>query len=699
MPLALPLASKTPATATLPKCNDTVNQDDKSGPQNRRAFECSYDSTPARTVELAQNELLLRRRMRNSMQFERLGISGPIESRETKINRRSSSLTSSGSMSTGADSSPRASSNADHDTSSSFPNYQPGRARATTTNPTSNQPKPYIIVDSASPPVGSRRASRSGVLATRKQATSRGRRGSGRARRASISSPASSLLRLADSDTMFSASAHNLLLNSSRALDSKQGDLQMEEGNAKFLHRKMSTPGTIGEQADGVVMRMRIYEEATCILSNLNKRSGHPLAAETVTITKRELGVLQRSLALCAEPEYTVLANDRLELPADEYGEEVKRYLIQEYVRPEPPALRLKPTNFIGDEEAINHANVVAEIQESTSLRKWGKQPTPASSERSSVVKELKLERSQANLKRDDSAWMSPRRQNPDSKAAWRMDSDIVTSGPLVTAGSSSGMSNCENERGVIKSCDDECDMLESAKTLQAQGVEQYLERFDKLNEWGCALGGGENNKYIDGRGNGRRRRSRALTREEDEAEYAGMARRTRSASPAFHHSNETPRRQTRLGSSYSWAEQKQSGGGIGSSWLGIQDDWPVVETDGVDNKDQSSNSANLRRRSSPMMTKNPSMLLSLLLQELDEWDFDIFLVEELAPIGSMHIVTFAVFERHMMLETFSMDENVLNAFLRKVQSMYPPNPYHNSIHAADGELPFYFALLCFAMF
>jgi hypothetical protein len=360
------------------------------------------------------------------------------------------------------------------------------------------------------------------------------------------------------------------------------------------------------------------------------------------------------------------------------------------------------------ESEAINHANVAATKDELTSS-------TRASSARSSVVKELKLERSQANLKKcTEGTWMSTPPRKAKNKAAWQTDGDFVTTGPLVAPPSTTSSAHeidCLDALGSVSASgsvadddaeeddddgddeDDDDEGLESARALYSsgtQGAQAMLKRFENVNEWGYTVRdkvswGSTRERTCS---SGRRRHSRALTYK-DRLEVEDMGggrsrRRARSVSPGAQGASQNPWRQVRLGSSSSWIDgTRLSPPGIWNSG----EDWPTVEVSECDeDEDASSMSKCARRRSGAKLGNNPSLLLSMLLEELDEWDFDIFLIEELAPIGSMHIVGFAVLERHMMLETFDMDEKVLNSFLRKVQSMYPPNPYHNSIHAADGK-------------
>ena len=53
--------------------------------------------------------------------------------------------------------------------------------------------------------------------------------------------------------------------------------------------------------------------------------------------------------------------------------------------------------------------------------------------------------------------------------------------------------------------------------------------------------------------------------------------------------------------------------------------------------------------------------LIELLEKHLDDWDFDIFRVEKLAPRGPLVLIGFAVLERHQILENFKIDPEELS--------------------------------------
>jgi 3',5'-cyclic-nucleotide phosphodiesterase len=83
-------------------------------------------------------------------------------------------------------------------------------------------------------------------------------------------------------------------------------------------------------------------------------------------------------------------------------------------------------------------------------------------------------------------------------------------------------------------------------------------------------------------------------------------------------------------------------------------------------------------------------------LRKIDEWDFDVFSIQQqmsgddYATLahqpngGSLYLTTYALFLRHSCFQKFNLDERLVLNFLSVVEAGYNPNPYHNSMHAAD---------------
>lgn len=72
-----------------------------------------------------------------------------------------------------------------------------------------------------------------------------------------------------------------------------------------------------------------------------------------------------------------------------------------------------------------------------------------------------------------------------------------------------------------------------------------------------------------------------------------------------------------------------------------------------------------------------------MLLQRVDDWDFDIFRVHELEPSGgTLCLLGHVVFRAHGVDDLFHIPKECLHRFLRNIQSAYKENPYHNAVHA-----------------
>ena len=84
-------------------------------------------------------------------------------------------------------------------------------------------------------------------------------------------------------------------------------------------------------------------------------------------------------------------------------------------------------------------------------------------------------------------------------------------------------------------------------------------------------------------------------------------------------------------------------------------------------------------------------------IQSLGEWDFNIFKLQESMTGsflheglmtqpkgGSLFAVVFALFHSHNLFKKFSINEQTLMNWVSVVEAGYHPNPYHNSMHAAD---------------
>eukprot|EP01065_Artemidia_motanka_P040034 TRINITY_DN4956_c3_g1_i1.p1 TRINITY_DN4956_c3_g1~~TRINITY_DN4956_c3_g1_i1.p1 ORF type:complete len:1236 (+),score=418.21 TRINITY_DN4956_c3_g1_i1:48-3755(+) len=85
------------------------------------------------------------------------------------------------------------------------------------------------------------------------------------------------------------------------------------------------------------------------------------------------------------------------------------------------------------------------------------------------------------------------------------------------------------------------------------------------------------------------------------------------------------------------------------------------------------------------------------LIQGLDKWDFDVFEVQTAMSGGiceehlrkqprggALFVTAYALFYKWQFMQKFNISERVLLNWLSVVEAGYHPNPYHNSMHAAD---------------
>eukprot|EP01064_Diplonema_japonicum_P002041 TRINITY_DN11324_c0_g3_i1.p1 TRINITY_DN11324_c0_g3~~TRINITY_DN11324_c0_g3_i1.p1 ORF type:complete len:1250 (+),score=384.87 TRINITY_DN11324_c0_g3_i1:87-3836(+) len=85
------------------------------------------------------------------------------------------------------------------------------------------------------------------------------------------------------------------------------------------------------------------------------------------------------------------------------------------------------------------------------------------------------------------------------------------------------------------------------------------------------------------------------------------------------------------------------------------------------------------------------------LVLKLDDWDYDVFDLQETMSGGisgenlrsqpsggALFITAYALMYKWQFMQKFNIDENTLLNWLSIVEAGYHPNPYHNSMHAAD---------------
>jgi 3',5'-cyclic-nucleotide phosphodiesterase len=72
------------------------------------------------------------------------------------------------------------------------------------------------------------------------------------------------------------------------------------------------------------------------------------------------------------------------------------------------------------------------------------------------------------------------------------------------------------------------------------------------------------------------------------------------------------------------------------------------------------------------------------LFEKVDNWDFDVFTLNELTGGKALFTTGYTLFVKYDLLNKFNIPEDILINFLKEIESGYHPNPYHNSMHAAD---------------
>eukprot|EP00798_Chlamydomonas_sp_ICE-L_P016333 gene16333-22523_t len=75
---------------------------------------------------------------------------------------------------------------------------------------------------------------------------------------------------------------------------------------------------------------------------------------------------------------------------------------------------------------------------------------------------------------------------------------------------------------------------------------------------------------------------------------------------------------------------------------------------------------------------------LSLILEHVDDWTFDIFELQRATNGRTLSVLAFNLFKRADITSRFGLDESKLARFLTRVEDGYPPHPYHCREHAAD---------------
>ena len=72
--------------------------------------------------------------------------------------------------------------------------------------------------------------------------------------------------------------------------------------------------------------------------------------------------------------------------------------------------------------------------------------------------------------------------------------------------------------------------------------------------------------------------------------------------------------------------------------------------------------------------------------QNLDDWSFDVFAVNEAADNHSLKFVGYELLQKYDLIAKYKISSNVLDVFLLNLEQGYTKykNPYHNLLHGAD---------------
>lgn len=74
------------------------------------------------------------------------------------------------------------------------------------------------------------------------------------------------------------------------------------------------------------------------------------------------------------------------------------------------------------------------------------------------------------------------------------------------------------------------------------------------------------------------------------------------------------------------------------------------------------------------------------LFQNLDDWSFDVFALNEVAQGSPLKCIGYYLLNRHGLIRKFKIPPQTLENFLTKIEEGYchHQNPYHNNLHATD---------------
>jgi len=83
-------------------------------------------------------------------------------------------------------------------------------------------------------------------------------------------------------------------------------------------------------------------------------------------------------------------------------------------------------------------------------------------------------------------------------------------------------------------------------------------------------------------------------------------------------------------------------------------------------------------------VVKYDQQRISAMFDRIDEWNFDVFTLNELCHGHSLLVTGYTLFVKYDLLAKYNVPEKVMIEFLKEIEYGYHDNPYHNSLHACD---------------
>lgn len=101
-----------------------------------------------------------------------------------------------------------------------------------------------------------------------------------------------------------------------------------------------------------------------------------------------------------------------------------------------------------------------------------------------------------------------------------------------------------------------------------------------------------------------------------------------------------------------------------------------------LENAMASSSSSNQQKLPSPEMP--PIEHVEQVLQSAHEWQFDAFALEKATSGHPLSTLAYFLFSKQGLIDHYQLRPTALARFLRRIESGYRTNPYHNATHASD---------------